>query len=63
MPAIAPLDRTTVVFATDPTPALRCAHCGSEVTDADPECPGCESPIDWGASDEALRAWEGTGGG
>jgi hypothetical protein len=28
------------------------------VTDDDPECPGCESPIDWGASDAALRAWQ-----
>lgn len=58
MSAIAPVDRATVVFATDPEPALRCSNCNGEVTDADPECPTCESPIDWGASDEALREWE-----
>jgi hypothetical protein len=56
--AVTPIDRATAVFADDPLPALRCSHCGTDVTDDDPECPGCESPIDWGASDAALRAWQ-----
>jgi hypothetical protein len=56
--AISPVDRVTVVFTVEPEPTLRCSHCNGEVTDADPECPVCESPIDWGASDVALREWE-----
>ena len=55
---ITPIDRTTVVFDPDPEPALRCGHCGDAVTDADAECPTCDSPIDWGASSDALHAWE-----
>jgi hypothetical protein len=56
--ATTPIDRVTAVFAPEPEPTLRCSHCDGAVTDADAECPTCESPIDWGASAEALRAWE-----
>jgi len=56
-----PIDRTVAVFEAEPTPSLQCAHCGGGVTDADADCPTCESPIDWGASAEALRAWEQSG--
>jgi hypothetical protein len=59
--AITPTDRTTAVFAPGPDAALRCSHCGGAVTDADAECPTCDSPIDWGASSGALRAWEQRG--
>lgn len=55
-----PVDRATITFEQEPTPALRCSHCGAEVTDADPECPTCESPLDWGSSAAALRSWEQT---
>lgn len=58
---ITPADRATVVFDPGPDPALRCSHCGDLVTDADAECPTCDSPIDWGASSDALRAWEEQG--
>jgi Zn finger protein HypA/HybF involved in hydrogenase expression len=56
--AVTPIDRATVVFESEPEPALRCSHCRAVVTDADAECPACESPIDWGASTDALHAWE-----
>lgn len=56
-----PIDRATVVFEPDPSPSLRCSNCGGGVTDADADCPTCESPIDWGASAAALRAWEQSG--
>jgi uncharacterized paraquat-inducible protein A len=56
--AITPIDRATVVYESVPEQALRCSHCHAVVTDADAECPGCESPIDWGASTDALRAWQ-----
>jgi Zn finger protein HypA/HybF involved in hydrogenase expression len=56
-----PVDRTMIVFEAEPSPALRCSHCGAAVTDADAECPTCESPIDWGASGDALRSWEQSG--
>ena len=54
---ITPADRATAFFDPGPEPALRCSHCGDMVTDADAECPTCDSPIDWGASSDALRAW------
>jgi hypothetical protein len=60
--AITPVDRVTVVFTEGSRPALCCSHCGAEMTDDDPECPGCESPVDWGASDAALRAWRAAQG-
>jgi len=59
---ITPVDRTTVIFEAEPDPVLRCSHCGVLATDADAECPTCESPIDWGASSGALREWEQSGG-
>ena len=52
-----PTDRATIVFEHGPKPALRCSHCAGEVSDADPECPACESPLDWGASADALRRY------
>jgi len=55
--ALTPVDRVTAVFTDDSRPMLCCSHCRAEMTDDDPECLGCESPIDWGASDAALRAW------
>jgi Zn finger protein HypA/HybF involved in hydrogenase expression len=61
--AITPADRATAIFEAEPDAVLRCSHCGHLVTDADAECPTCESPIDWGASSGALRAWEQSGGG
>ena len=60
--AMTPADRATVIFEPEPDPVLRCSHCGHLVADADAECPTCESPIDWGASSGALRAWEKSGG-
>jgi hypothetical protein len=54
----APADRATAVFEAAPTPSLRCSHCGAGVTDADAECPTCETPLDWGSSSDALRAFE-----
>jgi hypothetical protein len=58
MPDITPTDRATAVFDADVDAQLRCSHCGGGLSDDDPECPTCESPIDWGASQEALRLWE-----
>ena len=55
---VAPVDRATAVFDPEQASELRCSHCDGVVTDDDPECPTCESPIDWGASSEALRSWE-----
>jgi hypothetical protein len=56
--AITPTDRAIAVFESEPHPALRCSHCESVITDDDAVCPTCESPIDWGASIKALRAWQ-----
>jgi hypothetical protein len=53
-----PAGRATAVFEPDPDPALRCSNCGSLITDDDADCPTCASPIDWGASNKALRAWQ-----
>jgi endogenous inhibitor of DNA gyrase (YacG/DUF329 family) len=53
-----PIDRATAIFEAEPTPALHCSHCGAAVSDDDAECPTCESPIDWGASSDALRSWQ-----
>ena len=59
--ALTPNYRATVVFEAEPDPTLRCSHCGSNVTDDDADCPTCASPLDWGASLAALRAWEKSG--
>jgi len=56
--AITPADRATAVFDPELDSELHCSQCGAAVTDDDPECPTCESPIDWGASTEALRTWQ-----
>ena len=56
--AVSRVDRTTVVLDPLEEATMRCAHCGASVSDADAECPDCDSPIDWGASDAALRAWQ-----
>jgi rubrerythrin len=56
-----PADRATVTFEAEPVAALRCSHCGHLVTDDDAECPTCDSPLDWGASGAALRAWDQSG--
>jgi len=53
---VPPVDRATAVFESSPAPMLRCSNCAATVTDDDPECPTCDSPIDWGASADALRA-------
>lgn len=53
-----PINRATVVFEAAPEPALRCSHCHAVVTDADADCPTCDSPLDWGASVDALTAWQ-----
>jgi len=55
--AMAPTDRATAVYVPGPEPMLVCSHCEGAVTDDDPECPHCGSPIDWGASDSALQSW------
>jgi rubrerythrin len=55
--AITPADRATAVFDPGPDPTLRCSHCGDMISDADAECPTCDSPLDWGASSDALRAY------
>ncbi len=52
-----PTDRATVRFQATPRPALLCSNCGGDVTDDDAECATCESPLDWGSSSDALRAW------
>jgi predicted amidophosphoribosyltransferase len=57
-PATRPSDRATAIFDPDTDPPLRCSNCESEITDDDATCPTCESPIDWGASMAALRAWQ-----
>ena len=56
--AVRPSDRATAVFDPEADPQLRCSQCESEITDDDATCPTCESPIDWGASMAALRAWQ-----
>jgi hypothetical protein len=61
--AISPTGRATAVFEAEPQPSLRCSHCESVITDDDATCPTCESPIDWGASMAALRAWQRSGAG
>ena len=58
---ITPADRATAVFDPGPEPTLRCSHCGDAVTDADAECPTCDTPLDWGASVDALRQWQSGG--
>lgn len=55
--AITPIGRVTAVFHPDTGPDLRCSHCDAVMGDDDAECPTCDSPIDWGASNAALRAW------
>lgn len=55
---VTPTDRATAVFDPELDSELHCSQCGGAVTDDDPECPTCESPIDWGASTEALRTWQ-----
>ncbi len=57
-PTMSPEGRAAVVFQAGPTPTLRCAYCGSIVTDDDADCPTCTTPIDWGASLQALREWQ-----
>jgi uncharacterized OB-fold protein len=59
--AITPADRATAVFDAGPEPTLRCSHCGDAITDADADCPTCDTPLDWGASSAALRAWSASG--
>ena len=54
--AVPPVNRATAVFEPEPAPSLRCSNCREAVTDDDPECPTCDSPIDWGASAPALRS-------
>jgi hypothetical protein len=61
--APSPIDRVTARFEPDPPAALRCSHCSSVISDDDANCPTCESPIDWGASMSALRAWQQRSGG
>ncbi len=53
-----PALRATAEFSADPAPLLHCSNCSEPLTDDDPECPTCDSPIDWSASSEALRAWK-----
>jgi predicted amidophosphoribosyltransferase len=60
-PTMSPAGRATVVFVAEPSPALQCSHCGSEVTDDDADCPRCTTPLDWGASRQALAAWHESG--
>jgi hypothetical protein len=52
-----PVARATAVYRAEPTPALHCSHCDGMVTDDDPDCPTCDSPIDWGASVTDLKQW------
>jgi hypothetical protein len=56
--AITPADRVTAVFDPESDSELHCSYCGAAVTDDDPECPTCDSPIDWGSSAAALRTWQ-----
>jgi hypothetical protein len=60
---VPPVDRATAVFEPAPAPSLRCSNCAATVTDDDPECPACDSPLDWGASAEALRSMKQAEGG
>lgn len=53
-----PATRATAEFAAEPSPSLHCSNCSEAITDDDPECPTCDSPIDWTASAEALRTWK-----
>ena len=62
-PVVAPCNRATAVYETEPERVLRCSHCASVITDDDAECPRCDSPIDWGSSYRALEAWQASGGG
>lgn len=55
--AIQPASRATAVFEAEPAPVLRCSHCQAEITDDDAQCPTCDTPLDWGASFQALREW------
>ena len=56
--AITPTDRATAIFDAAVDSGLRCSHCGGALSDDDADCPTCESPIDWGASSEALHSAE-----
>jgi hypothetical protein len=60
--AITPASRATAIYEAGDTPRLLCSHCAGEVTDDDADCPTCTSPLDWGASIEALREWQRAGG-
>jgi hypothetical protein len=57
-PRVEPAVRATVMFEPGPVPMLRCSHCSAQLTDDDADCPMCDTPIDWGASLAALRAWQ-----
>lgn len=54
-PTVSPAGRATAIYVAEPTPALQCSHCGSEITDDDADCPTCTTPLDWGASRKALQ--------
>ena len=60
-PTMAPEGRAAAVYEAAPAPTLKCSHCGSVITDDDADCPTCTTPIDWGASLKALRAWQQSG--
>ena len=57
-PTMSPAGRATAVFEPEPVASLTCSHCGAVLTDDDADCPACLTPIDWGASMKALRAWQ-----
>ena len=54
---IEPVGRATAVYRAEPAPRLVCSHCDGEISDDDPDCPTCDSPIDWGASFRDLNEW------
>ncbi len=58
---MSPAGRALAVYDAQPTPALKCSHCESVITDDDADCPTCTTPIDWGASRKALQAWQESG--
>ena len=60
-PTMSPEGRAAVVYEAEPAPTLKCSYCGSVVTDDDADCPTCTTPIDWGSSVKALRAWQQRG--
>jgi hypothetical protein len=45
------------VFEVDPAPKLRCGWCQAEIDDDVNDCPSCLTPIDWAASNDALRQY------